>query len=117
MKKILRTILIIFLVLIVAVFAIAAYVKTALPNVGASPDIKIPITPERVERGKYLANHVSVCMDCHSLRDWNFYAGPIAEGTFGGGGILTEARPRTWLMVAFNNDWSIELPASSFASR
>lgn len=25
-------------------------------------------------------------MDCHSQPDWNFYAGPIAEGTFGGGG-------------------------------
>ncbi len=86
MKKIGRTVLIIFAVLIVAVFAIAAYVKIALPNVGAPPDIKIPITQERVERGKYLANHVSICMDCHSERDWNFYAGPISEGTFGGGG-------------------------------
>jgi mono/diheme cytochrome c family protein len=86
MKKIVRIVLIIFLVLIAAVFAIAAYVKIALPNVGASPDIKIPITPERVERGKYLANHVSVCTDCHSQRNWNMYAGPIAEGTFGGGG-------------------------------
>ncbi len=86
MKKVGRTILIIFLVLIAAVFAIAAYVKTALPNVGAAPGIKIPITPERVARGKYLANHVGICMDCHSQRDWNFYAGPIAEGTFGGGG-------------------------------
>ncbi len=63
MKKIGRTVLIIFAVLIVAVFAIAAYVKIALPNVGAPPDIKIPITQERVERGKYLANNVSVCMD------------------------------------------------------
>ncbi len=86
MKKIVRAVLIIFLVLIAAVFLIAAYVKTALPNVGAPPDIKVSITPERVERGKYLVNHVSICMDCHSQRNWNMYAGPIAEGTFGGGG-------------------------------
>lgn len=86
MKKIVRVVLIIFLVFIAAVFVIAVYVKTALPNVGAPPDIKVSITPERVERGKYLANHVSICMDCHSQRNWNMYAGPIAEGTFGGGG-------------------------------
>ncbi len=86
MKKILRTVLVIFLVLIAAVFAIAVYVKTALPNVGAAPDIKVLITPERVARGEYLANHVTICMDCHSQRNWNMYAGPIKEGSFGGGG-------------------------------
>lgn len=86
MKKIVRTVLIIFLLLIAAVFTIAAYVKTALPDVGAAPVIKVAITPQRVARGEYIANHVSICMDCHSQRDWTMYAGPIKEGTFGGGG-------------------------------
>ncbi len=86
MKKVFKVLLIIFIVVIVAISGIALYVKTALPNVGAAPDIKVELTPERVARGKYLANNVSICMDCHSQRDWNMYAGPIVNGSFGGGG-------------------------------
>jgi mono/diheme cytochrome c family protein len=62
------------------------YVKTALPDTGPAPDIKIERTSARIERGKYLANHVTVCMDCHSTRDWSRYAGPMAQGGFGAGG-------------------------------
>jgi len=86
MRKVFKVILIIFLFIIVAISGIALYVKTALPDVGPAPDIKVAITPERVARGEYLANYVSICMDCHSKRDWSLYAGPIADGTFGGGG-------------------------------
>lgn len=86
MKKLLRVVLIIVLVLVVVLSAVAVYVKKALPNVGAAPDIKVEVTPERVARGEYLANHVTVCMDCHSQRDWSKYAGPITTGTFGAGG-------------------------------
>jgi mono/diheme cytochrome c family protein len=43
-------------------------------------------TPERLARGRYLATHVSSCMDCHSSRDWTRFAGPPIEGTYGGGG-------------------------------
>ncbi|WP_159470163.1 c-type cytochrome [Dyadobacter sp. 3J3] len=70
------------------VFIIAAgiiYVKAALPNTGPAPVIKIERTAARIERGKYLANHVTVCMDCHSTRDWSQYAGPLT-GALGGGG-------------------------------
>jgi len=61
------------------------YVKVFLPDTGPAPDMKIKRTAARIERGKYLANHVTVCMDCHSSRDWTRYAGPLAGG-FGGGG-------------------------------
>jgi len=39
-----------------------------------------------VARGEYLALHVAVCMHCHSIRDFNKYAGPDVPGTIGGGG-------------------------------
>lgn len=71
------------LVVIIALGII--YVKAALPNTGPAPDIKIDRTAVRIERGKYLANHVTVCMDCHSTRDWSQYAGPLT-GALGGGG-------------------------------
>jgi len=83
MKKVLLTILIIVIVLVAAV---ASYVKFALPDVGTAPDLHIAITPERVQHGEYLANHVSLCMDCHSTRDWSKFSGPMIKGTNGKGG-------------------------------
>ncbi|QRR00204.1 c-type cytochrome [Dyadobacter sandarakinus] len=72
-------------VLVVVIAAGITYVTTALPNTGAAPDLKIDRTAARIERGEYLANHVTVCMDCHSTRDWSQYAGPVS-GALGGGG-------------------------------
>ncbi len=86
MRKVFRILFIVVIVLLICVSAIALYVKTALPNVGEAPNLKVAITPERVERGKYLANHVTACMDCHSQRDWNRFSGPLKPETFGGGG-------------------------------
>lgn len=86
MKKIFKTGGIVLAVVLVAISALLAYVKTALPNVGAAEDIKIEYTPQRIERGKYLANAVCVCMDCHSKRDWSKFSGPLTEGTLGQGG-------------------------------
>jgi mono/diheme cytochrome c family protein len=86
MKKLWRIISIILLILVVAVAGLLIYVKTALPDVGPPPDIKVEITPERFERGKYLANHVWLCMDCHSERDWRKFSAPPISGTQGSGG-------------------------------
>jgi mono/diheme cytochrome c family protein len=76
--------LIVFLVLAVA--AILTYVSAALPNVGPADDLKIDYTQERIERGKYLANAVMLCMDCHAERDWTKFSGPPKDGTLGAGG-------------------------------
>lgn len=83
MKKI---ILIILIIIVVCVAIGASYLKFALPNVGAAPEISIDQTPERIQRGEYLANHVTVCMDCHSTRDWSLYSAPVVSGTLGKGG-------------------------------
>lgn len=86
MKKALKVIGIILLVIIIGIAATGTYVKTALPNVGEAPTIKIDRTPERIERGRYLAHHVAVCMDCHSSRDWSKFGGPMTADNLGGGG-------------------------------
>jgi mono/diheme cytochrome c family protein len=72
-------------IVIVVIGIILSYVKFALPSVPA-PDLQVEITPERIERGEYLANHVWVCMDCHSDRDWNRFSAPPVPGTEGSGG-------------------------------
>jgi hypothetical protein len=61
------------------------YVVYFLPNIPV-PNLKVELTPERIARGKYLAYHVAVCMDCHSTREWNKYAAPMVPGTDGKGG-------------------------------
>lgn len=83
MKKV---ILVLVGIIVIAVIASICYLKFALPNVGKAEDITIHATPAQIERGKYLANHVAVCMDCHSTRDWTRFSGPIISGTLGKGG-------------------------------
>jgi mono/diheme cytochrome c family protein len=89
MKKVLLTILVIIIVVIVAALS---YLKLGLPNVGAAPELHVAITPERVQHGDYLANHVSLCMDCHSTRDWSKYSAPMIPGTNGKGGELFDEK-------------------------
>ncbi len=86
--------ILLWLVIVIAVFITGTllYVKIALPRVGSAPDIKVEPTPERIARGEYLANHVTVCIDCHSKRDWSIFSGPPAEGTLGMGGELFDQR-------------------------
>lgn len=86
MKKVFKWLGIIIGVIVLLIFAGIGYVKMALPNVGNAPDLKVELTPDRVERGRYLANSVTVCMDCHSTRDWSQFAGPLVPGTEGIGG-------------------------------
>jgi len=86
MNKFVKGTLVVLALLIVAIGALLSYVKLALPNVGEAEDLKIEYTQERIDRGRYLANSVSVCMDCHSTRDWSKFSGPLKEGTLGKGG-------------------------------
>ncbi len=86
MKKILKYTAFVVIAVVVIVIAGISYITLALPNVGKAEDIKVAATPQRIERGKYLANHVTLCMDCHSTRDWTKFAGPMIAGTDGKGG-------------------------------
>ena len=86
MKKLLKIVGVLILVLLVVVAGAVTYVTQALPDIDTPADLKVERTPERVERGEYLANSVCVCMDCHSTRDWNTFAAPLVPGTLGKGG-------------------------------
>ena len=86
MKVLMKVLGGIVLVVLVLLIAGLIYLFVALPSVGDAADLTIDATPELIERGKYLANHVTVCIDCHSTRDMNYYSGPIVPGTEGQGG-------------------------------
>jgi mono/diheme cytochrome c family protein len=76
---------------ILIVCGVMVYIRFALPRVPLK-EISVQSTPERIERGRYLANHVTVCMDCHSKRAWDRYSGPPVVGTLGQGGEIFDQR-------------------------
>ena len=86
MKRTGKILIILGVAIIVVIVGLLAYAMFALPNVGQPENIKVSMTPKNIERGKYLANSVCVCMDCHSKRDWAKFAGPLIVTTMGQGG-------------------------------
>jgi len=91
-KKLFKILALVIGIVLVAIVGLIVYVKLALPDVGPAPDLKITATPEMVKRGEYLANHVTVCMDCHGKRDWSKFSGPMVHGFEGGGGEVFDQR-------------------------
>jgi mono/diheme cytochrome c family protein len=45
-------------------------------------------TPQRLERGRYIATALSGCVYCHSPHDWEAPGDPIDMARFGAGGVL-----------------------------
>ena len=86
MKKFFKIVGYLLLFVVIVIGGLISYVKIALPDVGKAEEIKISTAAERVERGRYLANCVVGCVDCHSTRDWTKLAAPIDEATLGKGG-------------------------------
>lgn len=92
MKKALKIVMIIVGIIILAIAGLLIYLKIALPHAEPAPDLKVQATPERIERGQYLANNVMVCMACHSTRDWSILTAPIIAGTEGKGGEIFDQK-------------------------
>ncbi len=86
MRRALRWLVGLLVVLVVIIGAGLAYFFSTYPAVAAAEHVQVASTPERVARGKYLFDHVAICVDCHSTRDFTKYAGPIIDGTHGKGG-------------------------------
>lgn len=62
-----------------------AYLGLKGPSMRPAPDMKVPMTPERIERGRYLFENVAHCTGCHSPRDWSKFSAPVVAGTVGSG--------------------------------
>ena len=70
------------------------YMMFAFPKVPPAPaNVAFDTSPDRLARGKYLADHVSGCTTCHSQRDWTKFSGPIVESTLGAGGQKFDLGP------------------------
>ena len=86
MKKFLKVVYILLAVVIIGILAFGFYFNNKYPLKLEAENIKIDATPQRLERGKYLVEHVTNCIDCHSKRDYSKLSGPVAAGTEGMGG-------------------------------
>lgn len=86
MKKWIRIFAALLCVPVVIVGAGVSYLHLAFPKVTPAPPITLPKDPARIEHGRYLAEHVAMCIECHSLRDWSRYAGPLQDNHRGAGG-------------------------------
>ena len=64
----------------------ATYFFLAFPAQIEAASGSIDATAEQRARGVYLAEHVAVCVDCHSERDFSRFSGPVVPGTLGQGG-------------------------------
>ncbi len=60
-------------------------------------DVSFAVTPERVARGRYLAEGILQCFVCHSERDWTRLGGPPVAGREGAGAVWPG---RPWLVAA-----------------
>jgi len=78
--------------IVLIVLIAVSYISLALPDVGKPENINVNPTAERIKRGEYLVNHVTLCVDCHSKRDWSKFAGPMKFDSLGAGGELFDAK-------------------------
>jgi hypothetical protein len=84
-KRIGKWLGILLLVVILVISGGLAYVVFALPRVSPLTEVTIDRTPARIARGEYLAK--TMCVDCHSARDWMKYSAPVIPGSeFSGAG-------------------------------
>lgn len=93
MSRSFRVVSWILMVLLALLGAGIASVLIVFPRREPASDLSIDLTPDRVERGRYLVEHVANCLDCHSERDWDYYGGPVIAGTEGKGAPLRVLRP------------------------
>ncbi|WP_143962379.1 c-type cytochrome [Litoribacter populi] len=92
MKKIFRIFAFVISGLLIILIAVVAYISIALPRVDAAPDLAVDLNAEQVEKGRYLATHVMMCVDCHSQRDFSIFSAPPIQGTeLAGGEVFDHA--------------------------
>jgi len=76
---------------ILAVTAITATIGWR-PFIGPSfrevTNRKFESTPQRIERGRYLATAVAGCFGCHSEHDWKSHGAPLLAGMQGAGEVM-----------------------------
>jgi mono/diheme cytochrome c family protein len=85
-----RVLLGVFLFVVVTAGGGAAWLLLRRPAQAPAADIKVPMTPERIARGRYIFESLADCAGCHSQRDFSRVAGPEVLSGRGRGNVLSE---------------------------
>jgi len=86
--------------LLVLLGAAVTGVQVSMPRSNPASTEKVDATPERVERGRYLVNHVGACFSCHGKQDYSSMSQPVVPGTEGFAGGCDPGFPGN---VCFSN--------------
>jgi mono/diheme cytochrome c family protein len=88
-----RILLSILAIVILVPGAGLAYLYLRKPAQAPPSAIQVPMTPERIARGKYLFEAVVDCDGCHSQRDYTRIVGPVVPEGRGRGNVMSELIP------------------------
>ncbi len=80
--------------LAVAPMAVGLASEPPVPRQRPLTDIKFEATEHRLDRGRYLTEHLLQCFICHSERDWTQPGAPPIQGRKGAGAVLSERGER-----------------------
>ncbi len=85
-----KIVLILLLVIIVVAGGALCYLYLHRPAQVEPVSIKVPMTPERIARGKFIFDNLADCGGCHSQRDFSKVAGPVVPSGEGRGNLLSD---------------------------
>jgi len=85
-----RVLLGILLFVLVVAGGGAAWLLLRRPAQVPAADIRVPMTPERIARGRYIFENLADCGGCHSHRDFSRVAGPEVLSGRGRGNVLSD---------------------------
>ncbi|HYE03965.1 MAG TPA: c-type cytochrome [Planctomycetota bacterium] len=86
MRRLIKILVVVAVLGVVLMVGILGWLFLAYPLVSPAPAITVAATPEVLERGEYVFNHVAACAHCHSAPDYEAYAMPPQPGSIGQGG-------------------------------
>jgi mono/diheme cytochrome c family protein len=106
MKKVAKilgwTFLVLILLLAVGITFTIGWRPFIGPHARPLTNVKFQSTPERLARGRYLVEHVSACINCHSPHDWTKRDAPIPPGMEAGGQDMSLLKGLPGPIVASN---------------
>jgi mono/diheme cytochrome c family protein len=88
--------------LVLAIASGVGWLFLRKPAAAPPKDIAVLATAEKVERGRYLFEHLSDCSGCHSERDFSKFGGPVKPGGEGKGSIFPDEMGLPGRVVAPN---------------